>query len=73
MQDFPETRHSLLIRVQQDDPDAWVEFSKIYRPLIYRIARRRGWQAVLVDRGRRSGCPGAIQDLTGLLALLTDR
>ncbi len=44
MQDLPKTRHSLLVRVQQDDHDAWDEFSKIYRPLIYRIARRRGWQ-----------------------------
>lgn len=44
MQDFPETRHSLLVRVQQDDADAWNEFSEIYRPLFYRIARRRGCQ-----------------------------
>lgn len=44
MQDLPKTRHSLLVRVQRREPDAWVEFSEIYRPLIYRIARRRGWQ-----------------------------
>lgn len=44
MQDFPETRHSLLVRVQQDDRDAWDEFSQIYRPVVYRLARRRGWQ-----------------------------
>ncbi len=44
MQDFPETRHSLLVRVQRDDADAWDEFSKIYRPVFYRLARRRGWQ-----------------------------
>lgn len=44
MHDLPKTRNSLLVRVQQRDQDAWDEFSKIYRPLIYRIARRRGWQ-----------------------------
>ena len=44
MQDFPETRQSLLVRVQRDDREAWQEFSAIYRPLLYRIARRRGWQ-----------------------------
>ena len=44
MQDFPETRHSLLLRVQRADGDAWAEFSKIYRPMIYRLIRRRGWQ-----------------------------
>lgn len=44
MQDFPDTRPSLLLRVQQDDADAWDEFCSIYRPVIYRIARRRGWQ-----------------------------
>lgn len=42
--DFPETRHSLLVRVQRDDSDAWSEFAKIYRPVIYRLVRRRGWQ-----------------------------
>lgn len=44
MEDFPETRHSLLLRVQQHDADAWSEFSKVYRPVFYRLARRRGWQ-----------------------------
>ena len=44
MQDFPETRYSLLLRVQGNDRTAWREFSEIYRPMIYRLARRRGWQ-----------------------------
>lgn len=44
MQDFPETRHSLLVRIQHDERDAWAEFATIYRPMIYRLARRRGWQ-----------------------------
>lgn len=44
MQDFPETRDSLIARVQQDDGDAWDEFSKIYWPVIYRLARRKGRQ-----------------------------
>jgi RNA polymerase sigma-70 factor (ECF subfamily) len=44
VQEFPETRHSLLVRVQLDDAEAWDEFAKIYRPVFYRLARRRGWQ-----------------------------
>lgn len=44
MHEFPETRLSLLVRVQRDDHEAWEEFARIYRPAIYRIARRRGWQ-----------------------------
>ena len=44
MPHFPKTRQSLLLRVQQQDRDAWTQFSEIYRPAIYRIIRRRGWQ-----------------------------
>ena len=42
---FPETRASLLMQIQAgDDSDAWRQFVTIYRPVIYRLARRRGLQ-----------------------------
>jgi RNA polymerase sigma-70 factor (ECF subfamily) len=41
----PETRDSLLIRLADSaDHEAWSAFTAIYRPLIYRVARRRGLQ-----------------------------
>ena len=45
MSDSPETRPSLLVRLR-DPPDeqAWGEFVEIYEPLVYRLARRRGFQ-----------------------------
>ncbi len=45
MTELPDTRESLLLRV--GDPanaEAWREFSAVYRPAIYRLARRRGLQ-----------------------------
>ncbi len=45
MSEFPETRDSLLVQVQ--DPanrDAWERFAQIYRPVIFRIAMARGLQ-----------------------------
>lgn len=45
MSEYPETRDSLLVQVQ--DPanrDAWDRFAQIYRPVIVRIARARGLQ-----------------------------
>ncbi len=45
MTDFPDTRMSLLLRIRDSgDHDAWREFETIYRPVIYRIARKRGYQ-----------------------------
>ena len=45
MTEFPETRLSLLVKVRSpDDREAWEEFVLIYRPVIYRMARRRGMQ-----------------------------
>ncbi|HEY3395983.1 MAG TPA: sigma-70 family RNA polymerase sigma factor [Lacipirellulaceae bacterium] len=42
---FPETRYSLIARLERtDDDEAWREFLAVYRPLVYRIARRRGLQ-----------------------------
>ena len=45
MPDFPETRSSLLLQVQ-DGPQnaAWLEFATLYRPVIYRLGRKRGLQ-----------------------------
>jgi RNA polymerase sigma-70 factor (ECF subfamily) len=45
-----ETRASLLIRLKdQGDDEAWSEFNEIYRPVIYRLARRRGMQPADAD------------------------
>jgi len=41
----PETRPSLLLRLRdRRDHPAWNEFVAIYEPLIYRLARRKGFQ-----------------------------
>ena len=43
--DFPETRDSLIAQVR--DPlnrEAWDQFASICRPVIYRLARRKGLQ-----------------------------
>jgi RNA polymerase sigma factor (sigma-70 family) len=46
----PETRASLLIRLKdQADDEAWFEFTEIYRPVIYRLACRKGMQAADAD------------------------
>ncbi len=45
MSDSPETRPSLLVRLRDPrDEQAWGEFVEIYEPLVYRLARRRGFQ-----------------------------
>ena len=45
MTDFPETRDSLLVQVRSPaNREAWEQFTLIYRPVIYRLARRRGLQ-----------------------------
>ena len=45
MNETPETRLSLLHRVRDSqDRVAWEEFTAIYEPLIYRLARRSGLQ-----------------------------
>ncbi len=45
MHEPPETRESLLLRLRVTrDGRAWDEFVAIYRPMIYRMARRRGMQ-----------------------------
>jgi RNA polymerase sigma-70 factor (ECF subfamily) len=41
----PETRPSLLVRLKdQTDGKAWFEFTEIYRPVVFRLACRRGLQ-----------------------------
>ncbi len=46
MRDAPDTRASLLLRLQQpEDELAWQEFVEIYQPLIERLAVRYGLQS----------------------------
>jgi RNA polymerase sigma-70 factor (ECF subfamily) len=45
MTEFPETQSLLLANIQSlENREAWAEFVQIYRPVIYRMARRRGMQ-----------------------------
>ena len=45
MVEFPDTSQSLIARVRDlSDGAAWTEFLAIYRPVVYRMARRRGMQ-----------------------------
>lgn len=45
MRNAPKTRRSLILRLRnRDDLDAWQEFAEIYQPLVFRLARRKGFQ-----------------------------
>ena len=45
MQNFPETRVSLILRLAKTtDVQAWQEFSDVYGPALYSMAKRRGLQ-----------------------------
>src|ERR1700757_1361148 len=45
MQESPATRASLLVRLRDSgDAGAWQEFVRLYAPLIYGFARKRGLQ-----------------------------
>lgn len=45
MSDFPTTQINLLMQVRdRGDQQAWIDFVTLYRPAIYRFARRRGLQ-----------------------------
>ena len=47
---FPDTRHSLLVRLRhRDDEQAWSEFVGAYRPLLHHLARRAGLQDADAD------------------------
>ncbi|HVA45305.1 MAG TPA: RNA polymerase sigma factor [Pirellulales bacterium] len=50
MSNPPSTRDSLLARLgRPSDERAWQEFMEIYGPLVYRLARRRGFQHADAD------------------------
>lgn len=45
MSEIPATRASLLMRLRdRQDDEAWKDFVRLYGPLVYRFARRRGLQ-----------------------------
>ena len=45
MDNAPETRPSLLVRIRDArNEQAWTEFLEIYEPLVYRLARKKGFQ-----------------------------
>jgi RNA polymerase sigma-70 factor (ECF subfamily) len=42
---FPDTRASLIVRLADaQNAQAWEEFARLYQPVVYRLARRRGFQ-----------------------------
>jgi len=50
MPEFPETNHSLISRVKNlGDGVSWAEFLRIYQPVVYRMAKRRGLQDADAD------------------------
>ena len=45
MSEMPETRESMLLQIRDlEDAAAWEQFVAVYRPAMYRLARRRGLQ-----------------------------
>ena len=45
LSEVPDTRDSLLVQIRDPrDHVAWEEFSRVYRPVVYRLARSRGIQ-----------------------------
>ena len=45
MSQFPDTRLSLIVEIQSpENRGAWAEFVMLYRPVIYRMARKQGMQ-----------------------------
>ena len=41
----PETQLSLILRLADcQDSEAWTHFEKVYRPMVYELARKRGLQ-----------------------------
>lgn len=50
MPEFPETNYSLISRVKDlGDGTSWVEFLRIYQPVVFRMAKRRGLQDADAD------------------------
>lgn len=67
MNDFPDTRRSLLVRLREDRDDAaWAEFIEIYEPLVYRLARQRGFQ----DADARDVCQDVLRTVAGAIERL---
>ena len=47
MAEFPKTRISLILRLARpEDVHAWQEFSELYAPILFRLAKRKGLQTV---------------------------
>ena len=45
MSSFPDTRASLIVKIADaQNAQAWEEFARLYQPVVYRLARRRGFQ-----------------------------
>ena len=45
MSSFPDTRASLIVRLADaQNAQAWDEFARLYQPVVYRLALRRGFQ-----------------------------
>lgn len=64
MNDFPDTRRSLLVRLREAQDDAaWGEFIAIYEPLVYRLARQRGFQ----DADARDLCQEVLRTVAGAI------
>jgi len=48
--EFPDTRASLIVRLKdRSDQEAWDAFVEVYRPVIYRLACRKGLQHADAD------------------------
>lgn len=64
MNDFPDTRRSLLALLKEPKNDvAWAEFISIYDPLIYGLARQRGFQ----DADARDVCQDILRAVAGAI------
>lgn len=62
--EFPDTRTSLLLQLQAGvDQEGWQEFVAIYRPVIYRLARRRGLQ----DADAQDLCQQVLVSIAGAI------
>lgn len=45
MASFPDTRASLILKIADvRNARAWDEFARVYQPVVYRLARRKGFQ-----------------------------
>jgi RNA polymerase sigma-70 factor, ECF subfamily len=58
------TSPSLLLRVKQQDPEAWIRLSRIYGPLVYKWARRFGLNS--------EDASDIVQEVFGVLARRID-